>query len=104
VALELWRAINSWTQAGLGRFGLSFLKTKDGAEVDFLITQADKPFLLVETKLSDDNISKAMMMFQNKLMVPAVQLVNSDNVFRQFKNEQHDVLIISAHRWLSTLP
>lgn len=104
VALELWRAVNNWTQAGLGRFGLSFLKTKDGAEVDFIITQADKPFLLVETKLSDDNISKAMMMFQNRLMVPAVQLVNHDNVLRQFKNGQQEVLVVSAHRWLSTLP
>ena len=38
IAVELWRAVSSWTQAGLGRFRLSFLKTKDGAEVDFLIT------------------------------------------------------------------
>lgn len=83
---------------------MAFLKTKDGAEVDFLITHNEKPFLMVETKLSDDNASKAMLTFQNKLMIPAVQLVNRDNVFKQFRNGLQDVLIITAHRWLSTLP
>ena len=104
VALELWCAVNRWTQKGEGRFGLAFLKTKDGDEVDFLITNNEKPFLLVETKLSDDNASKAMLMFQNKLTIPAVQLVNRDNIFKQLKNGSQDVLIVSAYRWLSTLP
>jgi hypothetical protein len=58
----------------------------------------------VETKLSDDTAAKPLLMFQNKLMVPAVQLVNREQVFRQFKNGQHDVLIVSAYRWLATLP
>ena len=55
-------------------------------------------------KVPQQSASCVPLHLTHKLMVPAVQLVNRDNVFRQFKNGQQEVLVVSAHRWLATLP
>ncbi|MCK5595267.1 ATP-binding protein, partial [bacterium] len=104
VALELFRAINNWNDYGFGRFTLHFIRNKEKEEVDFLIANKNDPVLLVETKFSDEAVSKSLLNFQNILDVPAVQLVNSENTYRYFKNGKNNVLIITAHQWLSSLP
>ncbi len=104
VALELFRAINNWNDYGLGRFTLHFIRNKEKEEVDFLIADKNNPVLLVETKFSDEAVSKSLLHFQNYLDVPAVQLVNSENTYRYFKNGKNNVLIVTAHQWLSSLP
>jgi predicted AAA+ superfamily ATPase len=50
VALELRRAVPNWNDLGHGAFSLHFLKNKEQQEVDFLIADGGKPFLLVEAK------------------------------------------------------
>ena len=104
VALELFRAINNWNDYGLGRFTLHFIRNKEKEEVDFLIADKNNPVLLVETKFSNETVSKSLLNFQNILDVPAVQLVNSENTYRYFKNGRNNVLVITAHQWLSSLP
>lgn len=104
VALELWRTVTCWNEIGYGEFALNFLRNKEKQEVDFLIVEGGKPFLLVEAKLSDQNPSKALRKFQNVLNVPAVQLNNDENGFREFSNEGQKILVAPACRWLSTLP
>ena len=104
VALELFRAINNWNDYGLGRFTLHFIRNKEKEEVDFLIADKNNPVLLVEAKFSDEAVSKSLLRFQNDLGVPAVQLVNSENVYRYFKNGKNNILAVTAHRWLSSLP
>lgn len=49
---------------------LHFVRDKEKREVDFLITRAKKPWLLVETKLSDLAPSRALHYFGDKLGVP----------------------------------
>ncbi len=104
VALELSRAIHTWNEYGYGRFALHYLRNKDKQEVDFLISEQNKPVLLVETKLSDDALAKNLANFQDILHIPAVQLVQKENVFKYLKNGQDKVLIVTAHQWLSSLP
>lgn len=104
VALELSRAIHTWNEYGYGRFALHYLRNKDKQEVDFLISEQNKPVLLVETKLSDDTLAKNLVNFQNILHIPAVQLVQKENVFKYLKNGQDKALIVTAHQWLSSLP
>ncbi|MFN0117605.1 MAG: ATP-binding protein [Elusimicrobiota bacterium] len=104
VALELLRAVSNWTDLGLGDFSLHYIRNKEQQEVDFLIVNNRVPFLLVETKLSDDVLSKDLVKFQNILKIPAVQLVNKTGVSRLVSNEKQKILIISASRWLSSLP
>lgn len=104
VALELWRTVTCWNDIGYGEFALNFLKNKEKQEVDFLIAEGGKPFLLVEAKLSDQNPSKALRTFQKVLNIPAVQLNNEEDGFREFSNEGQKILVAPACRWLATLP
>ena len=104
VALELWRAMSNWNDLGLGNFGLHYVRNKEKEEVDFLITNNHNPFLLVEAKLSEETVSKSLLKFQSALSVPAVQLVNKTGVHKIISNGKERALIITASRWLSTLP
>jgi len=104
VAVELLRAVYNWNEYGYGRFTLHYLRNKEKEEVDFLICENNNPKILIETKFSDDAPSKNLIYFQKKLNIPAIQLVNKENVFKYLKNEQNKILIITAHIWLSTLP
>ncbi len=104
VALEFLRAVETWNDQGLGKFSLHYLRNKDKQEVDFLLAENNKPFLLVETKLSDESPATSLLAFQNTLDIPAVQLIKKEGVRKIYKNGKKDVLVITAHRWLSTLP
>ncbi|MDO9514224.1 MAG: DUF4143 domain-containing protein, partial [Elusimicrobiota bacterium] len=103
-ALELTRAIHYWNEAGWGRFTLHYIRNKEKKEVDFLIADKNKPVLLIETKLNETAPAKNIIDFQNVLNIPAVQLVNKDSVFKIVKNNQNNILIVTAHQWLSSLP
>ncbi len=103
-ALEFLRAVEAWNDHGWGRFSLHYLRNKDRQEVDFLIAQNNRPVLLVETKLSDDSPAASLLDFQRLLDVPAVQLVKKEGVNKVYKNGRNSILVVTAHRWLSTLP
>ncbi len=104
VALELWRAVTAWNDMGHGLFSLHFIKNKDQQEVDFLIINEHKPFLLVEAKLTDTQPSPALKKFQRALKVPAVQLTDEGEGYRLLSNEDQQILIVPAYQWLSQLP
>lgn len=104
VAIELWRAVTLWNDMGHGDFSLHFIRNKEKQEVDFLITNNEEPFLLIETKQKDAEPSKPLKMFQNALNVPAVQLLNEDNGYRILRNGYNKILITPAFQWLSQLP
>jgi uncharacterized protein len=104
IALEFLRAVETWNDSGWGKFSLNYLRNKDKQEVDFLITRDQKPFLLAEVKLSDENPAANLISFQKDLNVPAVQLVKKEGVKKIYRNGENNVLVITAHRWLSALP
>lgn len=104
VALELFRAVTNWNDIGLGHFSLNYLRNREKQEVDFLIADKNKPLLLIETKLNETAVSENLIKFQNMLSIPAVQLVNRKGVFRIQSNGKNKILIITAPKWLSTLP
>ena len=103
-ALEFLRAVEAWNDHGWGKFSLHYLRNKDKQEVDFLIAENNRPFLLVEAKLSDDAPSASLYTFQKLLNVPAVQLVKKDGVKKVYRNGKNSILVVTAHRWLSALP
>ncbi|MBI4368713.1 MAG: ATP-binding protein [Elusimicrobia bacterium] len=103
-ALELWRAAANWTESGLGSFSLHYVRNKEKQEVDFLIKRDTAPFLLIETKLSDESPAPSLIKFQNQLNVPAVQLVNKTGICKIISNGNQKLLIISASRYLAGLP
>jgi hypothetical protein len=104
VALELHRAVSLWTEMGWGTFSLHFIKNKDQQEVDFLIADENKPFLLIETKLSEDQPSPVLLKFQTFLKVPAIQLTNRSGGYRKLFNDKQQVLVVPAWQWFSATP
>jgi predicted AAA+ superfamily ATPase len=104
VAVELMRAVSCWNEWGWGRFDLSYVRNKDGHEVDFLITERRKPWLLIETKESETDLAPSLARFQDQLKIPAVQLVNLPGITRRFKRGALETGIFSASTWLAGLP
>ncbi len=104
VAIELWRAVASWNDLGLGAFGLHFIKNKEKQEVDFLLTRDHEPFLLIEAKLTDSEPSGPLKKFQQALEVPALQLVGAGDTYRLFSNGKQKIMVAPAWIWLAGLP
>jgi len=104
VALELWRAVTIWNDLGFGQFSLHFVKNKEKEEVDFLIANNRRPFLLIEAKLSESNPALPLRKFQSALNIPAVQLNEETKGYRLFSNIGQSILIAPAQLWLAQLP
>lgn len=66
VACHLLKAVDGWTDLGLGRFELRYLRDKLQREVDFLVVRDRKPWFLVEVKTSDTRLSPALAHFQKE--------------------------------------
>ncbi len=80
---------------------LFFVRTKDGREVDFLVVQNGVPTQLVEVKRADDEISKSLKYFQERIPgVAAVQLVNA--LKRPYSNPI-GIKVADAETWLTSL-
>jgi hypothetical protein len=76
VACHLLKAVEGWTDLGLGRFELRYLRDKLKREVDFLIVRERKPWCLVEVKTSRSVISDSLHYFQTATRAPhALQVV-----------------------------
>ena len=68
VASHLLKAIHFWTDTGLGKFDLRFIRTKDKEEVDFLVVKNGKPWILVEVKSSgNQSLSSALQKYKESL-------------------------------------
>lgn len=104
VALELLRAVTSWNDLGLGNFSFHFLRNKSGEEVDFLIAESNKPFLMIEAKSGDETVPNSLCRFQAQLPVPAVLLVNKPGIRRIIKGNSPPVLVATAWHYLAGLP
>lgn len=67
VACHLLKAVEGWTDMGLGRFDLGYLRDKDKHEVDFIIVRDRKPWFLVEAKAGSGNrISDSLLRMQRQ--------------------------------------
>lgn len=70
VASHLLKAVHLWTDLGLGKFDLHYLRDKDKKEVDFLVSQDKKPWFIVEVKASaNKSISTNLQHFGDQLGV-----------------------------------
>jgi predicted AAA+ superfamily ATPase len=56
-------------------YALCYLRTKDGAEVDFCIVNDNKPELMIEVKRSNPVPGKALINFNKKYNIAGIQLV-----------------------------
>jgi len=70
IASHLLKAVQFWTDSGLGAYGLYYLRDKAKREVDFLITKNGKPWILVEAKHSEKTITSSLRYFQEVTNAP----------------------------------
>jgi len=66
VACHLLKAVEGWTDLGLGDFELRYLRDKQKREVDFLVVKDQQPWFLVEVKHADTRLSPALATFQDQ--------------------------------------
>ena len=93
VASHLLKSVHWWTDSGLGRFELGYIRDKQQHEVDFVVVRDGEPFMLVECKASaKEPMSASLKSFAKKLKVPyayqvAVDAPPSDVDPRDFSQE-----------------
>lgn len=67
VASHLLKAVHFWTDSGFGRYEMHYIRDKEQRGVDFLVTKNEKPWFLVEVKMSDNKgISPGLIYFQKE--------------------------------------
>ena len=67
VACHLLKAVEGWTDQGLGDFELRYVRDKEKREVDFLVVRDGEPTFLVEAKNSDTELSQSLVHFHEQL-------------------------------------
>ncbi len=56
-------------------YTLNYLRTKDGAEVDFCLVNRFEPELMIEVKRSESKLGRSLLNFHKRYGIPAIQLV-----------------------------
>ncbi len=78
---------------------LHYLRTKDGQEVDFVLSQDGVLQQAIEVKLSDNNLSKHLKMFHDKYGIPSIQIVKN----LKYSYQIHGIEILKAEDYLKSL-
>lgn len=100
VATALFKQLQ-WQHDVQGKeVGLHYIRTKDGAEVDFALSDKSQLTCLVECKLSDEKPHRALQRFAlEKAPVQAVQVVRH----ARHSYSVGDIQIMQAHEFLNAL-
>jgi hypothetical protein len=99
-AVSLLKHVQYLQDIGGADFALHYIRTRDGREIDFAVSENAKLNRIIEVKLSEDRPTTALVYFLGKFpKVPAFQLVHN------LKRETHvsGISIVSASRWLAEL-
>lgn len=104
IASHLLKYCDYLTDSGEGDFKLQYLRNKQKKEIDFLIVKNKKPWLPIEVKLTDTNLSSNWSVFMKYLECDSsVQVVKSENVHEIKETPFGKILVISASQFLSYL-
>lgn len=101
VACSLYRACELYKDRFGEKFTLHFVRTHDGAKVDFLLCLNLKPWLLIEVKEGTPDVSKAVYRFTEELKVPCV-IVSKKNNIAKIINE--NIFCLSWSKLAQLLP
>lgn len=101
VACSLLKEIQFMTDCYGEEYGLSYVRTKDGREIDFLVTREERPHLLIEVKWAENRPSGNFGAFAKYFPdIRKIQLVKKLNRERSYPS---GVEIRRAHSWLAGL-
>ncbi|QQS60962.1 MAG: ATP-binding protein [Candidatus Moraniibacteriota bacterium] len=99
VALSLFKHVLGKSDETGKTFDLRYLRTKEGKEVDFAVTENGKIIEIVEAKLKDDELNTTLKYFFKKYALKSVQVV------KEIKREKtiENIEIVSARNYLKDL-
>jgi len=104
VACHLLKAVEWWTDTGLGAFELRYVRDKQKREVDFLVVRDDEPWFLVEAKAGAGSLSPALPYFQEQTGAPHAFQVALDLPYVDADCFAHEEpVIVPARTFLSQL-
>jgi hypothetical protein len=104
VASALLKATHTWTDLGLGDFGLHFIRDKEQNEVDFLVTRDDAPWFLVEVKTSKVRLSPGLLRYHEALgTLHAFQVTFEMDYVDRSAFDGNKPIIVPAKTFLSQL-
>ena len=81
---------------------LHFLRTRDGKEIDFLVTNNNKPLTIIEVKKFDDMLSKNFAHFSQQFSTPIKMIQLVKNLHRE-KTFPDGAEIRALIPWLATM-
>ena len=105
VGCHLLKAVQGWTDMGLGKFDLCYLRDKEKREVDFAVIRDGKPWFLVEVKHHDESLRGSLKYHQNQTGAPfAFQVViDADYVGTDCFARPRGPVVVPARTLLSQL-
>lgn len=104
VASHLLKSCHAWTDTAIGEFDLHYVRDKQKREVDFLVTQNQKPYLLLEVKSSHHQISPSLIHFTEVLKPKfSIQVVQNLRYERATSLEHPNIAVMDLRRFLSRL-
>ncbi len=104
VACHLLKAVEGWTDLGLGAFELRYLRDLQKNEADFLIVRDRKPWFLVEVKSRETVLSPALGYFQRQTRAPhAFQVVLEMDYVETDCFRRREPVVVPARTFLSQL-
>lgn len=101
-ALHLLKACDYWTDTAQGEFTLTYVRDKNQREVDFLVLNDGKPWMLVECKSGEKEPSKNLRYF-SEILKPRhiVQLVTESQYEKYYP--AFSVRVISYEKFFAQL-
>lgn len=104
VACHLLKAVEGWTDLGLGQFELRYLRDKLKREVDFLVVRDRKPWFLVEVKNAETKLSDTLAYFKEQTGAQHAFQVVADMPFVKADSfARTDPVVVPARTFLSQL-
>ncbi len=103
-ASHLLKYVHYLSDTGYGTYDLKYIRNKEKKEIDFLVMKNNKPWFPIEVKLNDDKPSPNWKAFMKHLKCDrAVQITSKENVFKVYKQDDWQLLIVSANKFFSYL-
>lgn len=104
VCMELLNFCCFATDAGFGDYSLSYVRTREGYETDFLITHKKQPWLLFECKLKSRPIDNHHKKHAHELGdIPLIQMVKEKHILTQESKNHYlisaDCLLANLYQW-----
>ena len=101
VAISLYKEIIYRNDSMGENFSLHYMRNKSQKEVDFVICNSKKPVVMIEAKLSDNNLDNAFSIFQKQTGdIPKYILVKN---LKRNTTLKDGTKVVSAAEWLAEM-